>query len=144
MKMSILKSGLLLFTLFATVALTSCKKDDDNNSAAELKENIVGIWDVTSFKLNGFELMGTVVDSASIEYKMFTGAKGDFAQEVKYLDEDPRETTEGKYEILSGDSVKMSADGDTYNVKITISGNQLQLEGEQDGEPLVLKAKKRN
>ena len=144
MKMKILKSGLLLFTLLATVALTSCNKDDDNNSAAELKENIVGIWDVTSFKVNGFELMGTVVSSASIEYKAFSGAQGDFAQEVKYLDEDPRETAEGKYEILSGDSVKMTADGETYNVKISINGNQLQLEGEQDGEPLVLKTKKRN
>lgn len=142
MKMSILKSGLFLLALFAA-AFISCK-DDENDAADNLKGNIVGAWDLTSFKLSGFELMGTVVDSASIEYEAFTGAQGDFSQEVKYLDEDPRETTEGKYEILNGESVKMTADGETYTVKIVINGDNLQLEGEQDGEPLVLKAKRRD
>jgi hypothetical protein len=88
--------------------------------------------------------MGSIVDSASIEYEAFTGTQGDFSQEVKYLDEDPRETTEGKYEILNGDSVKMTSDGETYIVKITVNGDKIQIEGEQDGEPMVLKAKKRD
>lgn len=143
MKMSILKSGLLLLALFATAALTSCK-DDEDDAANELKENIVGVWDLTSFKVSGFEYMGTVIDSASIEYEAFTGAQGDFNQTVKYVDEDPRETTEGKYEVISGASVKMTADGETYTMKVTVNGDNILLEGEQDGEPLVIKAVKRD
>lgn len=143
MKMNILKSGLLLLALFATAALTSCK-DDEDDAPNELKENIVGIWDLTSFKVSGFEYMGTIIDSASIEYKAFTGAQGNFNQMVKYLDEDPRETTEGKYEILSGESVKMTADGESYTMKVIVNGDNIQLEGKQDDEPLVIKAKKRD
>ena len=143
MKMSILKSGILLLALFATAALTSCK-DDDDEAANELKENIVGTWDLNSFKVSGFEYMGTIIDSASIEYKAFTSVKGDFNQTVKYVDEDPRETTEGKYEVLSGTSVKMTADGETYTMKVIVKGDKIQLEGEQDGEPLVIKAEKRD
>ncbi|HRI59278.1 MAG TPA: hypothetical protein PK228_06135 [Saprospiraceae bacterium] len=143
MKMNILKSGLLLLALFATAALTSCK-DDEDDAPNELKENIVGIWDLTSFKVSGFEYMGTIIDSASIEYKAFTGVQGNFNQMVKYLDEDPRETTEGKYEILSGESVKMTADGESYTMKVIVNGDNIQLEGKQDDEPLVIKAKKRD
>lgn len=142
MKMSILKSSLLLLALIAA-SLTSCKKDDDDNTAAELKENIVGVWDITSFKVSGFEYMGTVIDSASIGYQAFTGAQGDFTQTVKYLDEDPQENGAGKYEILSGNSVKMTRDGESYTMKVTVGNDNIQLEGEQDGEPLVIKAKKR-
>ncbi|GAB4492616.1 MAG: hypothetical protein OHK0019_14870 [Saprospiraceae bacterium] len=144
MKMSILKSGLLLLALFATAAFTSCDKDEDDKSAAELKEEIAGIWDISSFKVGGSEYMGTVVDSASVEYEAFTGTQGNFTQEVKYLDEDPREITEGKYEILSGESVKMTADGESYTVKVTVNGDNIQIEGKQDGKPLVIKAEKRD
>jgi hypothetical protein len=144
MKMSILKSGLLLLALFATAAFTACDKDEDDKTAAELKSEIAGTWDISSFKVGGSEYMGTVVDSASIEYKTFTGAQGDFVQEVKYVDEDPREITEGKYEILSGESVKMTADGESYTVKVTVNGDNIQIEGTQDGEPLVIKAEKRD
>lgn len=143
MKMSILKSGLLLLALFATAALTSCKKDDDN-PADELKEQIAGIWDITSFKVAGLEYMNTVVEAASIEYEAFSGAQGDFLQTIKYLDEDPEETNEGKYEILGANSVKMISGGESYTLKVTIDGDSIQLEGEQDGEPLVIKAKRRD
>ena len=143
MKMSVLKSGLLLLAMFATAIFTSCEKDDDY-TAEDLKKEIAGIWDISSFKVGGSEYMGTVVDSASIEYEAFAGAQGDFTQEVKYLDEDPREITEGKYEILSGESVKMTADGESYTLKVTISGDNIQLEGQQDGKSLAIKAEKRD
>ena len=142
MKMSNLKAGLLFMTLFAVAALTSCNKDDDT-TPAELKEQIAGIWDINSFKVGGTEYMNTVVEEGSIEYKAFTGAKGDFVQTVKYLDEDPEETIEGEYEVLSGTSVKMTADGESYTVKITLDGDNLQLEGKQDGKSLLIKAEKR-
>lgn len=142
MKMSILKSGLLLLALFATAALTSCEKDDD--PAEELKEQIAGIWDITSFKVAGLEYMNTVIESGSIEYKAYSGAQGDFTQTVKYLDEDPEENIAGKYEVLDGASVKMTADGESYTLKVTVTGDNLQLEGEQDGAPLVIKAKRRD
>lgn len=144
MKMSILKSGLLLLALFATAAFTACEKDEDDKTAEELKEEIAGIWDITSFKVGGSEYMNTVVEGASIEYEAFTGAQGDFTQTIKYLDEDPLETNEGKYEVLDGSSVKMTDDGESYTLKVTLDGDNLQLEGEQDGAPLVIKAKRRN
>lgn len=143
MKMSILKTGTLLLALAALFVLPSCDKDDDT-SAAELQEKIAGTWDFTSFKLGASEYMGTVVDSAYIEYETFTGAKGDFTQQVKYLDEDPAETTEGEYEVVDGNTVKMTSDGKTYQMEVTITGNNLQLEGTQDSKPLVIKAKKRS
>lgn len=142
MKSNMLKTAMLLLLSAVAISLTSCDKDDDN-AADELRENIAGTWDFTSFKLGGSEYMGTVVDSASIQYKTFTGAQGDFVQQVKYLDEDPLDTTAGKYEIVDGDEIKMSADGDSYTMKVTFSGNTVQLEGTQDGKQLVVKAKKR-
>ncbi len=143
MKMSVLKSSILLLAMFATAIFTSCEKDD-NFTAEDLKKEIAGIWDITSFKVGGSEYMNTVVEAASIEYEVFTGTQGDFTQEVKYLDEDPEEITEGKYEILSGESVKMTADGESYTLKVTITGDEIQLEGQQDGKSLVIKAEKRD
>jgi hypothetical protein len=140
-----LKTAMLLLLSAVAISLTSCDKDNDDNdnAAEELREKIAGTWDFTSFKLGGSEYMGTIVDSASIEYKTFTGTQGDFVQKVKYLDEDPLDTTAGKYQIVDGDEIKMTADGDSYTMKVTFSGNTVQLEGTQDGKQLIVKAKKR-
>lgn len=143
MKINSLKSGLLFLALFAAAAMTSCDKDDDDNAASELKEKIVGTWDISSFKVGGFEYMDVVIEHASLEYEAFEGAQGDFAQTVKYVDEDPEENGAGKYEVVSGNSIKMVRDGESYTMKVVISGDNIQLEGEQDGEPLVIKAGKR-
>lgn len=144
MKMSILKSSLLLLAIFATAIFTSCEKDEDDRTAEDLKKEIAGIWDVTSFKVGGSEYMNTIVEAASIEYKTFTGAQGDFIQTIKYLDEDPTETNEGKYAVLDGSSVKMTDNGESYTLKVTLNGDNLQLEGQQDGKPLEIKAKRRD
>ena len=37
----------ILFALFAMVSFTACSSDDDGPSSEEIKENIVGTWQVT-------------------------------------------------------------------------------------------------
>ena len=37
----------ILFALFAMVSFTACSSDDDGPSSEEIKENIVGMWQVT-------------------------------------------------------------------------------------------------
>lgn len=141
MKMTHLKSGLLYLLLIAATSFSfvACD-DDDENTTEDLKSAIVGNWEITSFKVGGSEYMNNTIDSASIEYEAYTGSKGDFTQKVKYEDESPVEAIEGKYQVISGNEIKMTSDGETYLLEATINDDHLQLEGVQDGKPLLIKA----
>jgi len=141
MKMTHLKSGLLYLLLIAATSFSfvACD-DDDENTTEDLKSAIVGNWEITSFKVGGSEYMNSTIDSASIEYEAYTGSKGDFTQKVKYEDESPVEAIEGKYQVISGNEIKMTSDGETYLLEATINDDHLQLEGVQDGKPLLIKA----
>lgn len=139
--MTHLKSGLLYLLLIAATSFSfvACD-DDDENTTEDLKSAIVGNWEITSFKVGGSEYMNNTIDSASIEYEAYTGSKGDFTQKVKYEDESPVEAIEGKYQVISGNEIKMTSDGETYLLEATINDDHLQLEGVQDGKPLLIKA----
>lgn len=139
--MTHLKSGLLYLLLIAATSFSfvACD-DDDENTTEDLKSAIVGNWEITSFKVGGSEYMNNTIDSASIEYEAYTGSKGDFTQKVKYEDESPVEAIEGKYQVISANEIKMTSDGETYLLETTINDDHLQLEGVQDGKPLLIKA----
>lgn len=141
MKMTHLKSGLLYLLLIAATSFSfvACD-DDDENTTEDLKSAIVGNWEITSFKVGGSEYMNNTIDSASIEYEAYTGTKGDFTQKVKYKDEFPEESIDGNYQVIDGNEIKMTSDGETYLLEATINGDHLQLEGVQDGKPLLIKA----
>ena len=139
--MTHLKSGLLYLLLIAasSFSFVACD-DDDENTTEDLKSAIVGNWEITSFKVGGSEYMNNTIDSASIEYEAYTGSKGDFTQKVKYEDESPVEAIEGNYQVISANEIKMTSDGETYLLEATINDDHLQLEGVQDGKPLLIKA----
>ncbi len=142
MKTSILKTGTLLLAFAALFAFQSCDKDDDT-PLPPVKEQIVGIWDVTSFKVGGSEYMNTVVEEASFRYDTIAGAQGYFRQTVKYADEDPEEVIEGTYKIEGSNQVVITADGETKTLKASVNGDNLQLEGTDNGKAVVMKAEKR-
>lgn len=142
MKTRFLSAMTLLLALSALFALPACEKDDENPTPP-IREQLVGTWDITSFKVDGSEYVGTIVDSASIRFDTIAGAQGNFRQTVKYADEDPADTIEGKYKIENGNQVVMTADGETKSMKATVTGSNLQLEGTDDGKKVVMKGKKR-
>ena len=132
----------LLLAIAAVLALPACEKDDDQPTPP-IREKLVGAWDITSFKVDTSEYMGTVIDSASIRFDSIVNIQGDFRQTVKYADEDPADVVEGKYKIENGNQVVMTADGETKTLKATITGTSLQLEGTDNGQKVVMKGKKR-
>ncbi len=142
MKTRFLSAMPLLLAIAAVLALPACEKDDDQPET-QLREKLVGTWDITSFKVDTSEYMGTVVDSASIRFDSMAVAQGDFRQTVKYKDEDPADVIDGKYKIENGNQVVMTADSETKTLKATITGTSLQLEGTDNGQKVVMKGKKR-
>ena len=45
----------ILFALFAMVSFTACSSDDDGPSSEEIKENIVGMWQLTHISGWGYD-----------------------------------------------------------------------------------------
>ncbi len=128
--------GLLLF------GFSACKKDNDTKPKT-LKEQLVGKWNITSFKLGDNEYIGTLVDSASIQYDSFTGTQGNFKQNVVFSD-NTEVTTSGKYTVNeSTKEVKMLTIDDEITAKITVNGDKFDWLGEQDGETLIIKANRK-
>lgn len=142
MKTRFLSTATLLLAIAAVFAFQSCEKDDDTPTPS-VREKLVGTWDITSFKVDTSEYMGTVVETASIRFDTISGTQGDFRQTIKYVDEDPAEILDGKYKIENGNQVVMTADGETKTLKASISGANLQLEGTDNGQKVVMKGKKR-
>ncbi len=146
MKTNFLKISLLtlLVGAFSMFTLTSCDKDDDATPVT-IKTKIVGTWDFTSFKVGTSEYMGTIVDSASVTFKAFTGAQGDFEQHLAYADGEQEEIT-GKYTVdETKKEVKMIADGETEIVKITFtSSDKMEWNTTQDGKQVVAKTERRD
>ncbi len=133
---------MLALTALLAFAMTSCEKDDDEPTIA--KEDLVGKWEVTSFKVDTSEYMGVVVDSAGIKFDAFTGAQGNFSQTVVYEDGD-RDQLTGKYQVKeSTNEVIMIALGDTNTAKITLlNESKLEWKGKQENKNLTVKAKRK-
>lgn len=142
MKTNFLKSGLLTLVVsaFAMFALTSCDKDDDPVPQT-IKNQIVGTWDITSFKVDTSEYMGVIVDSSTLRFDAYTGTEGNFKHDILYSDGE-RENLSGKYQVdETKKEVKMTAAGDTNVVKINFpTSNKMEWSGEDEGEPVKVKS----
>lgn len=145
MKNTFLKSGLffLLLGTFVLSTLSSCDKDDDTPQEL-LKTQIVGVWDFTSLKQDGYEMMGTVIDSASTRFEAYTGAEGNFQQTVLYTDGE-RDTINGKYTVMeAAKKLEMTYEGETQNVTVAFpASNRFEWTGTQNGKSILAKATRR-
>lgn len=68
--MQFLKISLLALVVSA-FSLTSCK--DDDTTPSTIKNQIIGTWEFTSFKVGGDEYMGVLVNTLVITFKAYTG-----------------------------------------------------------------------
>lgn len=146
MKTNFLKSGLLTLVVsaFAMFALTSCDKDDDAKPQTIIKNQIVGTWDISSFKVDTSEYMGVIVDSSFIKFEAFTGTEGNFQHSILYMDGE-QENLSGKYQVdEKKKEVKMIATGETKTVKISFpANNKMEWAGEDAGHDVKVKAVRR-
>ena len=132
----------LALLLLVLSGFTSCKKDDDkDNNSSNLRTAIVGEWEVTSFTLDGVEVMGTIILASKMEFEAYSGANGDFEWSINYGD-GSSENQSGDYEVDEEDKkVELqSNDGENFKLDIDIDGDDLELSGILDGERIVIKA----
>lgn len=148
MKTQVLKASfgaLLLLTLFV---LPACRKDDDDDAMEpqdpSLKSELVGEWNITSFKLDTFEYMQVIVERSVIRFDAYTGAKGNYRHTIEYAD--------GELEVLTGEyrvdeaarelHMALFHDNRTVFLEISTDGKRMYWSGEQDGNPLTVRAER--
>lgn len=131
----------LALSLLILSGFTSCKKDDDKDNNSDLRTAIVGDWEITSFTLDGVEVMGTVVLASKMEFETYSGSNGDFEWSINYGD-GSSELQSGDYEVDEEDKeVELqSNDGEILKLDVDIDGDELELSGNLDGERVVIKA----
>lgn len=148
MKTQVLKASLWAMLLATLFVLPACQKDDDDDAAQPLdptlKSELVGEWNITSFKLDSFEYMQVIVENSVIRFDAYTGAKGSYRHEIEYAD--------GELEMLTGEysvdeaarELHMALFHDTRTVFLEISndGKRMYWSGEQDGYPLTVQAER--
>lgn len=145
MKTMFLKNQIFTMLMFALTALAmaSCHKDDDT-AAPLLKDQLTGTWDITSYKLDGDEYLGLLIQSGSIRFDAITDAEGQFEQEVTFPDEESLSLT-GAYSVdNTAGKVHMNYEGEVVIAKVEITQSKyMKWDGNQDGYPLVILATKR-
>lgn len=131
----------LALLLFALAGFGSCKKDDNIYNNINLRQAIAGKWEVTSFTIDGVEVMGAVILASKIELEACSDSKGDFVWKLNYADNSGENQT-GDYEVTrEGRAFELkSSDGDILKLDVDIAGDGLKLSGNLDGEHIVVKA----
>jgi len=145
MKNAFLNHGLFTLILFAFVltSLPSCIWDQETPEPT-FTAKLVGTWDITSYVLDGDELMGLISDTAYITFEEPIGNSGIFTQLVSFTNEDSV-LVSGRYIIDEANmQVTMYYEGEPVVVDITFTGDDKMLwEGAEGGYPLVLNLTKR-
>lgn len=137
-----LKPFTLLLLAITSFTFTAC--NDEEVAAPSLKDQLVGTWDITSYKLSGDEYIGLIFDSASITFEAYNDEEGQFTQEVTFPDEESTSITAVYTFQEENNKVLMEYDGDIITAEIAITNkNKLDWDGTQDGFPLQLAATKR-
>lgn len=118
-----------IFFSFLLISIISfgCKKEDPNETT---NNDLAGNWDVTSFTLDGVELIGASLNSFEMEYKQTS----EFGGETEWLLVDilgASTRAEGDYTIQN-EGLEISIDGDELNIEI--NGDKLELSGNIDGD----------
>ena len=137
-----LKSIAMMMVAVSAIGLTACDKDD---AEKPVKEEIVGTWDITSYKVAGDEYMDLAFEAASLRFDAYTGATGVFEQEVTFPDEESTSLT-GTYAVDNAThKVEMNYEGDIVIAEVEFSneGENMGWDGTQDGYPLVILATRR-
>lgn len=134
MKNTISKLTLLAFSLMLLIlpGLMSCKKDKHDEPT--LQEQLVGEWEVTSFKIDDLEMMDFFLSSSSLEIEASNEPKGDYGWLFVYYDGSSTDAS-GYYEVDES-SRKLTLDNNTeaeveYDIKL--NGDELELKGIVDG-----------
>lgn len=106
-----------------------------------LCELIDGEWEVTSFRIDGNELIGNDIDEASFEFEA-NGCEGTYS--TRTVSGSDEETDEGDYTIDEEDSI-IEFDGDDNVYELKIEGDNLEMRFEDDdlGVEGILKAKRK-
>lgn len=143
MKNAVSKSTLLVFSilLLTLPGLQSCKKDKNDGPA--LHEQLAGEWEITSFTVDGLEMMDLVLNSSTLEFEETEGSNGDYAWSFQYTDGSSTNTT-GGYEV-DEDAKELIFDGDTESemkYELDINGDELELSGIVDGSRYELQLKR--
>jgi len=133
----------MMMLAFFTLSLVSCDKEDDIKKPT-FKEELTGTWDITSYKVQGSEYIGVLVNTAILRFFPYTGAQGQFEQEVTFWQEGP-EILQGSYSVdEQKHQITMDYEGETMVANITITnGKQMLWESVMNGSQLVVKATKR-
>ncbi len=145
MKTMFFKNPIYTMLMFAVVALsfTACDKEEETPQLS-FKEQLVGTWDITSYKLDDDEWIGLIIESGSIKFNAFTGDEGQFEQVVRYLDDDTHTLT-GAYTVDEArKEVSMEYEDEIIVAQIGITGgDKMVWESLENLYPLVIKADKR-
>lgn len=134
----------LALLLLVLAGFSSCKKDDDDkNDNGNLREAIVGEWEITSFTFDGVEVMGTVITYSKMEFEDYSGSNGDFQWNIIYGD-GSSENQIGDYEVDEEDNeVELqSANGSIFKLEAEVKDGKLELSGILDGERVVVEAER--
>lgn len=138
-KVNLAASALLLVVL---AGFSSCKKDNDNkNNLSSLGESIAGKWELSSFTIDGVEIMGAVISASKMEFEAWNGSNSGFEWSLIYSD-GSGETQTGNYEEdYEAKEVEIkSRDGDVLKLDIDFNGDGLNLSGYLDDERIIIKA----
>lgn len=138
-KVNLAASALLLVVL---AGFSSCKKDYDNkNNLSSLGESIAGKWELSSFTIDGVEIMGAVISASKMEFEAWNGSNSGFEWSLIYSD-GSGETQTGNYEEdYEAKEVEIkSRDGAVLKLDIDFNGDGLNLSGHLDDERILIKA----
>lgn len=136
MKRTVLGKQTLFLAMLATISLVSCKKD-----TITLRDMIVGDWEVTSFSVDGVELIAAGA-SFTMEYDEYSGEDGDF--EWVIIESGATERYVGDYEVDNlARELKVTPDGEApTKLDLDIQGNKMELSGNVDGYRWEIEAKR--
>ncbi len=134
-------SRFLAVALLASFVLVGCSKE------ARVSKKLVGIWDVTSWTVDGTEYMEAFLSSATIVFSDYSkkDSKGDYKFTVVDALFGTTTVEDGTYSLNStGEEIEFSPDnGDpSYTFVLTLDGDNLEMEGTLDGVKHVVQAKR--
>ena len=141
MKTLSFKSAAMFFFSFIAVTFMSCWGEETVETP--FKEQLAGTWDIDSYKLNGEEYMGVLIESAFIKFHAYTGTVGRFEQEVVFPDGESLSIGGAYTADEEKEEVTMEYQDETIVAQVDINGSKMVWEGLQDQWPLVIKATKR-
>ena len=138
---NLFKSAAMILFSFIAITFMSCWGEE--TVEAPFKEQLAGIWDIDSYKLNGDEYMGLLIESGSITFHAYTGTIGRFEQDVVFPDGETFSIGGAYTADEVKEEVSMEYDGETIIAQVQIEGDKMVWKGSQDQWPLVLKATRR-